>query len=172
MFFLVADLFLVVLFLVVFFSGILFSGIFFSVVLEIVFCGALALALSLEAGLTTFADPVFLATPFLTTGVLPAGFLAGAFLAGTFLAGCAFAAEGFAALRDALAGILGFFAADLADGLALAVFAAFVLEVVFFATLKRSVFSRPYQLRRICSTAVFLSNACNQDPKLNFPFEL
>jgi hypothetical protein len=171
---------------VVFFSGILFSGIFFSVVLEIVFCGALALALSLEAGLTTFADPVFLATPFLTTGVLPAGFLAGAFLAGaflagaflagTFLAGCAFvaffAAEGFAALRDALAGILGFFAADLADGLALAVFAAFVLEVVFFATLKRSVFSRPYQLRRICSTAVFLSNACNQDPKLNFPFEL
>jgi len=146
----------------------------------------------LEAGLTTFADPVFLATPFLTTGVLPAGFLAGGFLAGAFLAGAFlagtflagtflagfafvafFAAEGFAAfLRDALAGILGFFAADLADGLALAVFAAFVLEVVFFATLKRSVFSRPYQLRRICSTAVFLSNACNQDPKLNFPFEL
>jgi hypothetical protein len=91
----------------------------------------------------------FFAVAFLAGAFLAGAFLVGTFLAGTFLAGCAFvaffAAEGFAALPDALAGILGFFAADLADGLALAVFAAFVLEVVFFATLKRSVFSRPYQ---------------------------
>jgi hypothetical protein len=67
-----------------------------------------------------------------------------------------FAAEDFTALADVLpdvlAGFLAFFAAGLADDFALA---AFVLEVVFFATLRGSVSGRLFHLRHICAFAVF-----------------
>jgi hypothetical protein len=151
---------------VVFFSAVLDAAFGGALALETdfaVFLGATAFLTAgffdtgfFDAGL--FADAVFFAAARLAALTFPAGtFFTGFFLpSDAFLFGVAFplffaaffTAEDFAALgrfavlTDFLALIaagLAFFAAGLADGFALADLANLVLEVVFFATLKRSV---------------------------------